>query len=443
MTPSISEESSGIGSGSGNNQTAPAATVASLYPSESVRSTGDTTETTTKGRRKSHSPTNAVGSKSNSKSNTTRQDELIVVCSEDEDEDDPVSIVTRTFQGSISCPLESKPFRPPLATALDPLVLTSSDEHEDSDEDGLVQSANAETAASSRNLKNNKTGVNTKRPETVFSSVFLSQQRGTKRSHSSAISIGQDIAKVKQEDRSSRMDLLSFSDSESDDDDDDLLFGIVSALGKVRKTLPMLPITTAKPLGKVRKTLPKLSITEAKPALDESQRDCINHLEEITKVYDRALQLLLWEIGFGYNIYAHQFEATRFVAGLVPTFPVPSNAEHKKVFAEVAASMSEQSINGANHRSEALKMAALEFSSRLNNNIIHTNDDSRFTLPTKGMLLADEMGLGTHACFCFCLQFLFVLFLVAVFGAYGFDSRAFGLCVSTETRATHSLNSLH
>ena len=421
MTSSISEESSGIGS----TRTA----------NESVRSTDDSTEATTMRRRKSHPvSTKAVGSKPNSRSNsnsnytTTRQDEneIIVVGSEDEDENDTVSIATRMiFQGSTTThttfplPLESsKPLRKPtpLATALDPLVLTSSDEDEDEDDDGLVQAATAEIAA----MSSSKTeATTTKPPQTVGSS----QLRGTKRGRtSSTISVGQDTsAKVKQEDRASRMNPLSFSDSEQDDDDDDLLFGNGSAFGRVRNTLQNLLKTETKPLGKVRNTQPPpkaLPITDTKSALDDKSQKVVRlrHLEEITNEHDRALQLLLWEIGFGYNIYAHQFEATRFVAGLVPTFPVPSS--NTKFAENVAASMLEQSANGTHYRSEALKMTALEFSSRLNNNNKNNNnipagDDSRFifTLPTKGMLLADEMGLGTHAhtyaFVCVCLQSAF------------------------------------
>ena len=515
MTPSISEENSG----SGSTRTAPRATVASLHPSESARCIDGSTEATAMGKRKSHPAptTKAVGlnskskskSKSNSKSKseytTTRQDEdeneieIIVVGSEDEDEDehDPVSIATTrtSFQGSTTppdttrprprpFPLESsKPLRKPtpLATALDPLVLTSSDEDEhdeDEHDDGIVQAATVESIAAKSS--SNTLATTTKRPKPVGSS----QLRGTKRGRSTMTNTRwQDAsAKVKQEERSSRMNRLAFSDSESDDDDDDddddLLFANASALGKVRSTLlpNLLPKTEATPVGKVPNPHPPpeaVPTTEAatSAALDDVDDDYSSshqsaarrrHLEEITHKHDRALQLLLWEIGFGYNIYAHQFEATRFVAGLVPTFPVPSGMTKggsettNETAAAAAAIMAEQSANGTQFRSRALERTALEFSWRLNNNSNNNNnsnknnnipagDDSRFilTLPTKGMLLADEMGLGmyarTHARTLALLLF-FVLFLVAMFGAHGFDFHAL---VSKLTQSVRPFDSLY
>jgi hypothetical protein len=241
------------------------------------------------------------------------------------------------------------------------------------------------------------------------------------------------------------MNRLAFSDSESDDDDDDddddLVFANASALGKVRSTLlpNLLPNTEATPVGKVPNPHPPpeaVPTTEAATSavLDDDDDDYYSsshqsaarrrHLEEITHKHDRALQLLLWEIGFGYNIYAHQFEATRFVAGLVPTFPVPSGMTKggsettNETAVAAAAIMAEQSANGTQFRSRTLERTALEFSWRLNNNSnnnsnknnnIPAGDDSRFilTLPTKGMLLADEMGLGMYARTHTCIAFVF------------------------------------
>ena len=133
---------------------------------------------------------------------------------------------------------------------------------------------------------------------------------------------------------------------------------------------------------------------EAKPIPEKIKSGRLLHLEGIAEDIDRALQLLLWEVGFGYNVYAHQFEAIRFVAGLVPTYPVPSNAKKgQRTFDEVATSLAAYDTEGANCRSTALEMAAIEFDSRLNSD---DNTTVRYThtLPTKGMLLADEMGLG-------------------------------------------------
>jgi len=137
---------------------------------------------------------------------------------------------------------------------------------------------------------------------------------------------------------------------------------------------------------------------EAKPIPEKIKSGRLLHLEGIAEDIDRALQLLLWEVGFGYNVYAHQFEAIRFVAGLVPTYPVPSNAKKgQRTFDEVATSLAAYDTEGSNCRSTALEMAAIEFDSRLNSD---DNTTVRYThtLPTKGMLLADEMGLGECLC---------------------------------------------
>jgi len=134
--------------------------------------------------------------------------------------------------------------------------------------------------------------------------------------------------------------------------------------------------------------VPKIPVVVAKskPKLtpEQVEEERLRHLEEISGDADRAIQLMLWDIGFSYNIYAHQFEAVRFVAGLVPTFPFSKSVD---------VSMSQNSPEGAQLRSLALKQAARELilldvhNKTSRGGIVHA-------LPTKGMLLADEMGLG-------------------------------------------------
>ncbi len=118
---------------------------------------------------------------------------------------------------------------------------------------------------------------------------------------------------------------------------------------------------------------------------EELKKERARHLNEISDSADKALQLMLWDIGFMYNILPHQFKAARFVAGLELRFPFSDKTN---------PSMAEDCPEGANHRRSALKRAAKEFIHRQANK--EPPKDGYFdTLATKGMLLADEMGLGT------------------------------------------------
>mmetsp|Transcript_4482 Transcript_4482/g.9313 ORF Transcript_4482/g.9313 Transcript_4482/m.9313 type:complete len:175 (-) Transcript_4482:16-540(-) len=146
---------------------------------------------------------------------------------------------------------------------------------------------------------------------------------------------------------------------------------------------------------------------------------------------NRALQMLLWDIGFEYNVYPHQFEAIRFVAGLVPTFPFPVKQKQTKKARVKWLSFLEGNETGASDRLEVVLLAVKELSrwhdeekkkkkkkknSNNNNNNFdddNDNDDNtnakndnedrphhcsklyKYILPTRGMLLADEMGLDT------------------------------------------------
>ncbi len=136
---------------------------------------------------------------------------------------------------------------------------------------------------------------------------------------------------------------------------------------------------------------PKMAKKDVLPVIVEPQltpeqvkEGRLLHLKGINSHRDRAIQLLLWEIGFSYNVYAHQFDALLFVAGLNSKFPYSSKD---------ASFLDEESSKGANARSKVLEQAANEFLD-LESNKEPPNGSWLHILPTKGMLLADEMGLG-------------------------------------------------
>ncbi len=127
-------------------------------------------------------------------------------------------------------------------------------------------------------------------------------------------------------------------------------------------------------------------IVEPQLTPEQVKEERIVHLKNISGHRDRALQLLLWEIGFSYNVYAHQFDALLFVAGLNSKFPFSGKE---------TSFLGDDSSDGANARSMVLQQAANEF--------LACERDRKppgggwlHILPTKGMLLADEMGLGTY-----------------------------------------------
>ena len=117
--------------------------------------------------------------------------------------------------------------------------------------------------------------------------------------------------------------------------------------------------------------------------------DKLDHMAKISNDADKILQMLLWDVGFDYHIYSHQFEAIRFVAGLESTFPLVRRAGKMPTERGQPDSSDESSSDdeedesiqdmlrldsaGGSARSIALRSAPL--------------------LPTRGMLLADEMGL--------------------------------------------------
>ena len=124
--------------------------------------------------------------------------------------------------------------------------------------------------------------------------------------------------------------------------------------------------------------------------LSSATRDAkLDHMAKISNDADKILQMLLWDVGFDYHIYSHQFEAIRFVAGLESTFPLvryvgkkptergpPDSSDDSSSDEEEDESIQDMlrlDSTGSSARSNALRSAPL--------------------LPTRGMLLADEMGL--------------------------------------------------
>ena len=238
--------------------------------------------------------------------------------------------------------------------------------------------------------------------------------------------------KADQQNIKSIVAIASLSDSESDSDDDNLVFGHGSVFSKdykppkLTRVKPEVKEETIKhendcstcderevlpkhvkdenessnlndekeelsnQLKDEKETVPKIPVvvTKSKPKLTPEQvkEERLRHLKEISGDADKAIQLMLWDIGFSYNIYAHQFEAVRFVAGLVPSFPFSTN---------VNVSISQNSPEGAQLRSLALKQAAKELI-WLDVHKVTPRGGIVHALPTKGMLLADEMGLGTN-----------------------------------------------
>lgn len=101
----------------------------------------------------------------------------------------------------------------------------------------------------------------------------------------------------------------------------------------------------------------------------------LKYLDTIVSINDKALQLLLWDVGFDYSIHVHQFEAIRFVAGYIPTFPFEQDA--KDTDPDDVEEMLQISESGRYFRKKALNPK---------------NDALK--RPGRGMILADEMGLG-------------------------------------------------
>jgi len=112
-----------------------------------------------------------------------------------------------------------------------------------------------------------------------------------------------------------------------------------------------------------------------------SYHDNVKYVESIAKDVDKALQLLLWDIGFNYKIYSHQFDAIRFVAGLVPKFPSKSDELDDDDIDDIQQMLTPDR-DGQCARTSALHSAVVG------------PHHHKLALTTRGCLLADEMGLG-------------------------------------------------
>ena len=117
----------------------------------------------------------------------------------------------------------------------------------------------------------------------------------------------------------------------------------------------------------------------------DTRDEKLAYLETIKDDKDKVVQMLLWDEGFSYNVHLHQFEAIRFVAGYVPSFPCrPTTKEDGTCDSddsddddddETLKEMLELDVFGETARLKALSQHELR-------------------RKEKGMILADEMGLG-------------------------------------------------
>ncbi|KAL7499275.1 hypothetical protein ACHAWT_006896 [Skeletonema menzelii] len=120
----------------------------------------------------------------------------------------------------------------------------------------------------------------------------------------------------------------------------------------------------------------------------------LDHLTTIDSSADKALQLLLWEIGFDFNVLAHQFEAIRFVAGVVKSFPFAADLSHDN------SDDSDIDSDGSDSDSCSIKLTKVEINEMLaldlSGEMKRSNALKQPTnlIKTRGCLLADEMGLG-------------------------------------------------
>ena len=114
----------------------------------------------------------------------------------------------------------------------------------------------------------------------------------------------------------------------------------------------------------------------------------LDHLTKIESSADKALQLLLWEIGFGYNVLEHQFEAIRFVAGVVRSFPLAAHQSDNNS----SDDSDSDDCSAEGYHSETNEMLALDLSGEMKRS--NALKQPTNLTKTRGCLLADEMGLG-------------------------------------------------
>ena len=116
----------------------------------------------------------------------------------------------------------------------------------------------------------------------------------------------------------------------------------------------------------------------------------LDHLTKIESSADKALQMLLWEIGFDFNILQHQFEAIRFVAGVIKTFPFPLAPDQSDDNNDIGRDS--DSIVSDKNDSDANEMLALDLAGEMRR--YNAFKQPTNLIKTRGCLLADEMGLG-------------------------------------------------
>lgn len=121
-----------------------------------------------------------------------------------------------------------------------------------------------------------------------------------------------------------------------------------------------------------------------------SRDDKLHFLDAIDNVDDELLQMLLWDIGFDYNLQEHQFEAARFVAGFVRSFPRPMTNQAD----ESAGDRKDKAIQEMLQRNEIGRIARKNALRR-----------GELKLRGRGVLLADEMGQVFPLCV-FCISML-------------------------------------
>lgn len=116
----------------------------------------------------------------------------------------------------------------------------------------------------------------------------------------------------------------------------------------------------------------------------------LDHLTKIGSTADKALQMLLWEIGFDYYILPHQFEAIRFVAGVIKTFPM-SDTSNDNVGSDSDDSDADDFFGNKND-DEVNEMLALDLAGEIKR--YNAFKQPQYLLKTRGCLIGDEMGLG-------------------------------------------------
>lgn len=118
----------------------------------------------------------------------------------------------------------------------------------------------------------------------------------------------------------------------------------------------------------------------------------LDHLTKVGSSADKALQMLLWEIGFDYYILPHQFEAIRFVAGVIKTFPIRDDTSNDNVGGSDSDVSDDDFFGSKNDDDEVNEMLALDLAGEMKR--YNAFKQPQYLLKTRGCLIGDEMGLG-------------------------------------------------